>query len=68
MRPNKAEQVEDHPVDVEGEDFGEMEPEERAALLASIDRGLEQAERGEGRDAREVMAELRARRPQLSLG
>jgi len=68
MRPNTAEHFEDHDSDEEIQELGEVEPEERAALLASIDRGLEQAARGEGRDAREVMAELRARRPRMSHG
>lgn len=37
----------------------EMPPEERAALEASLDRGLAQIKRGELIDADEVLAELR---------
>ena len=38
----------------------EMTAEERAELLTSIDRGLEQAERGEGITAEEVLRRLRS--------
>jgi hypothetical protein len=38
----------------------EMTPEERAELLASIDRGLDQAARGEGIPAEEVLRRLRS--------
>jgi len=38
----------------------EMTPEERAELLASIDRGLEQASRGETVPAEEVLRRLRS--------
>jgi predicted transcriptional regulator len=41
-------------------DEDEMTPEERADLLASIDRGLEQAARGEGIPAEEVLRRLRS--------
>ena len=39
----------------------EMEPEERAKLHASIERGLDQVNAGQGRPADEVLAELRSR-------
>jgi hypothetical protein len=38
----------------------EMTPEERAELLASLDRGLDQAGRGEGIPAEEVLRRLRS--------
>lgn len=41
-------------------DEDEMTTEERAELLASIDRGLEQAARGEGIPAEEVLRRLRS--------
>ena len=41
-------------------DEDEMTPEERADLLASIDRGLEQAARGEGIPAEDVLRRLRS--------
>jgi hypothetical protein len=66
MSPNIAEQVADYDVDEDVEDLGDMDLEERGALLASIDRGLEQSARGEGRDARAVMAEFRERRSGLA--
>jgi len=46
-------------IAVAGED--EMTPAERAELESSIDRGLEQAARGEGSPADEVLRRLRAR-------
>jgi hypothetical protein len=66
MRSNMAVHFEDQDRDLEAEDLDETEPEERAALLASIDLGLEQAARGEGRDAREFLAEIRERRVRVS--
>ena len=41
-------------------DDDEMSPDERAELMESIDRGLEQASRGEGSSAEEVLRRLRA--------
>jgi hypothetical protein len=38
----------------------ELSPEERAEVEASLDRGLEQAARGEGTPAEEVLRRLRA--------
>ena len=38
----------------------EIEPEDRAALIASIERGLAQADRGEGVAAEEALRRLRA--------
>jgi len=46
-------------IAVAGED--EMTPAERAELESSIDRGLEEAARGEGSPAEEVLRRLRAR-------
>jgi len=48
-------------VEIAVADDDEMTPEERAELDASIDRGMEQAERGEGIPAEEFMRRLRAR-------
>ena len=42
------------------EDENDLSPEERAELDASIDRGLEQAARGEGSPAEDVLRRLRA--------
>ena len=41
-------------------DDDEMTPEERAELLTSIDRGLEEADRGELIPAEEFLRRLRA--------
>jgi hypothetical protein len=41
-------------------DDDDLSPEERAEMLASIDRGLEQAARGEGSPAEDVLRRLRA--------
>jgi hypothetical protein len=48
-------------VEIAVADDDDMTPEERAELDASIDRGMEQAARGEGIPAEEVLARLRAR-------
>jgi hypothetical protein len=48
-------------VEIAVADDDDMTPEERAELDASIDRGLEQAARGEGSPAEEVVRRLRAR-------
>ena len=43
-------------------DLGDdLDDEERAALHASIERGIEQMKRGEGRSAEEFLAELMRR-------
>lgn len=39
----------------------DLDDEERALLLVSIDRGLAQADRGEGQPYEEVMAAIRAK-------
>ena len=48
-------------VEIAVADGDEMTPEERAELEASIDRGLEQAARGDGIPAEEMLRRLRAR-------
>ena len=48
-------------VEIAVADEDDMTPEERAELDASIDRGLEQAARGEGIPAEEGLRRLRAR-------
>ena len=48
-------------VEIAVADDDDMTPEERAELDASIDRGLEQAARGELIPAEEVLRRLRAR-------
>ena len=48
-------------VEIAVADDDDMTPEERAELDASIDRGLEQAARGEGIPAEEMLRRLRAR-------
>jgi hypothetical protein len=48
-------------IAVAGDDDDDMTPEERAELEASIDRGLEQAARGEGSPPEEVLRRLRSR-------
>ena len=48
-------------VEIAVADGDDMTPEERAELEASIDRGLEQAARGEGIPAEEMLRRLRAR-------
>ncbi|HEY7375781.1 MAG TPA: hypothetical protein VIF57_26725 [Polyangia bacterium] len=48
-------------VEIAVADDDDMSPEERAELEASIDRGLEQAARGEGSPPEEVLRRLRAR-------
>jgi hypothetical protein len=48
-------------VEIAVADSDDMTPEERAELDASIDRGLEQAARGEGLPAEEFLRRLRAR-------
>ena len=42
------------------EEEDDLSPEERVELDASIDRGLEQAARGEGSPAEDVLRRLRA--------
>ena len=48
-------------VEIAVADDGDMTPEERAELDASIDRGMEQAARGDGIPAEEFLRRLRAR-------
>jgi len=48
-------------VEIAVADEDDMTPEERAELDASIDRGMEQAARGEGISAEEMLRRLRAR-------
>ena len=48
-------------VEIAVADDDDMTPKERAELDASIDRGLEQAARGEGSTPEEVLRRLRAR-------
>lgn len=55
---NLPEGCEVHLVVVDGDD---LDDEERAALHASLERSIAEAEAGLGVDAEEVMAKLRAR-------